>query len=230
MNIWEIIIIVLVILNLKWIFFLFFLPFAWIDGHRGNSIAGKWMASPYLLMEKMTRGGLSRWMIIDVGRIPSVSVRRSFYRLLGAAIGSHAVIHYGSEIRCPKRLEIGKGSIVGDNAILDARCGLVIGRHVNISSNVSIYTLQHDYRDRKFHCNVEQRRMKVEIGDRVWLGANVIVLPGVTIGEGAVCCAGAVIAKDVPPFSVMAGIPAQQIRERPRDIDYEFKGKSCWFY
>lgn len=230
MNIWEIIIIVLVILNLKWIFFLFFLPFAWIDGHRGNSIAGKWMASPYLLMEKMTRGGLSRWMIIDVGRIPSVSVRRSFYRLLGAAIGSHAVIHYGSEIRCPKRLEIGKGSIVGDNAILDARCGLVIGRHVNISSNVSIYTLQHDYRDRKFHCNVEQRRMKVEIGDRVWLGANVIVLPGVTIGEGAVCCAGAVIAKDVPPFSVMAGIPAQQVRERPRDIDYEFKGKSCWFY
>lgn len=230
MNIWEIIIIVLVILNLKWIFFLFFLPFAWIDGHRGNSIAGKWMASPYLLMEKMTRGGLSRWMIIDVGRIPSVSVRRSLYRLLGAVIGSHAVIHYGSEIRCPKRLEIGKGSIVGDNAILDARCGLVIGRHVNISSNVSIYTLQHDYRDRKFHCNVEQRRMKVEIGDRVWLGANVIVLPGVTIGEGAVCCAGAVIAKDVPPFSVMAGIPAQQIRERPRDIDYEFKGKSCWFY
>ena len=178
----------------------------------------------------MTRGGLSRWMIIDVGRIPSVSVRRSLYRLLGAVIGSHAVIHYGSEIRCPKRLEIGKGSIVGDNAILDARCGLVIGRHVNISSNVSIYTLQHDYRDRKFHCNVEQRRMKVEIGDRVWLGANVIVLPGVTIGEGAVCCAGAVIAKDVPPFSVMAGIPAQQIRERPRDIDYEFKGKSCWFY
>ena len=230
MNIWEIIIIVLVILNLKWIFFLFFLPFAWIDGHRGNSIAGKWMASPYLLMEKMTRGGLSRWMIIDVGRIPSVSVRRSLYRLLGAVIGSHAVIHYGSEIRCPKRLEIGKGSIVGDNAILDARCGLVIGRHVNISSNVSIYTLQHDYRDRKFHCNVEQRRMKVEIGDRVWLGANVIVLPGVTIGEGAVCCAGAVIAKDVPPFSVMAGIPAQQVRERPRDIDYEFKGKSCWFY
>ena len=230
MSIWETIVIVLLIVYLKWIFFIFFLPFAWADGHRGNNMLGKWVASPYLLMEKMTRGGFSRWMIMDAGRIPSVSVRRSFYRFLGASIGRHVVIHYGAEIRCPKRLAVGEGTVVGDNAILDARCGLLIGRHVNISSHVSVYTLQHDYRDRKFRCNEEKRKMRVEIGDRVWLGANVIVLPGVTIGEGAVCCSGAVVTKDVPPFSVVAGIPAKSVSDRPQDIDYVFKGKTCWFY
>ncbi|MFR9565508.1 MAG: hypothetical protein SNG14_08280 [Rikenellaceae bacterium] len=50
------------------------------------------------------------------------------------------------------------------------------------------------------------------------------------IGEGAVCCAGCVVTKDVAPFAVVAGIPAKQVSERPRDLRYNFSGKSCWFY
>ena len=74
---------------------------------------------------------------------------------------------------------------------MDAREGLNIGKNVNLSSNVSIYTLQHDHRDPYFGCpNPKDRKMSVEINDRAWLGSNVIVLPGVHIGEGAVCCAG----------------------------------------
>lgn len=57
-----------------------------------------------------------------------------------------------------------------------------------------------------------------------------IVLPGVTIGEGAVCCAGCVVTKDVPPYAVVAGIPARQVGERPRGLTYEFDGKSCRLY
>lgn len=71
---------------------------------------------------------------------------------------------------------------------------------------------------------------KVVIEDRVWLGANVIVLPGVTIGEGAVCCAGCVVTRDVEPYAVVAGIPAKKVNERPKDLKYEFNGESCWFY
>lgn len=56
--------------------------------------------------------------------------------------------------------------------------------------------------------------MNVEIGNRVWIGSNVIILPGVHIGEGAVCCAGCVITKDIEPFSVVAGIPARKVGER----------------
>ena len=72
--------------------------------------------------------------------------------------------------------------------------------------------------------------MSVEIDDRVWLGSNVIVLPGVHIGEGAVCCAGCVVTKDVLPYTVVAGIPAKKVGERPKVLKYEFKGKTCAFY
>lgn len=59
---------------------------------------------------------------------------------------------------------------------------------------------------------------------------NVVVLPGVSIGEGAVCCAGCVVTKDVPPFAIVAGIPAKQIGERNHHLTYEFNGKSCRLY
>lgn len=143
-------------------------------------------------------------------------------------MGKNVTIHFRTEVRCPERLTLGDGTIIGDNAILDARRGLTMGRNVNLSSNVSIYTLQHDPNfDRPPEDKV---KFSVEIDDRVWLGSNVIVLPGVHIGEGAVCCAGCVVTKDVEPYSVVAGIPAKRVSERPRNLTYNFKGKSCRFY
>lgn len=163
--------------------------------------------------------------------MPSCHVRKWIYKGLGAHVGKNVVFHFRTELRSPWGLHIGNGTIIGDNALLDARCGLVMGNNVNLSSNVSIYTLQHDHRDPQFRCpDPEKRRMDVKIGDRVWLGSNVIVLPGVTIGEGAVCCAGSVVTKDVEPYVVVAGIPAKKVGERPRVLEYEFSGKSCSFY
>lgn len=138
------------------------------------------------------------------------------------------VVHIGTKIRAPHKLSIGAGSIIGDNCTLDARSGLTIGRNVNISSNVSIWTLQHDHRSPSFACpTTDKRRLAVIIEDRVWLGCNVIVLPGVTIGEGAVCCGGCVVTKDIEPYTVVAGIPARKVGERPRNLTYEFSGRSC---
>lgn len=171
-----------------------------------------------------------RFAIFNIGKIPSNTIRKVIYRMLCGRIESNVTIHFGTEIRCPRKLYISKGTIIGDNAILDARCGLTLGQNVNLSSNVSIYTLQHDHRDPYFRCNETQKKMSVEIDDRVWLGSNVIVLPGVHIGEGSVCCAGCVVTKDVPPYSVVAGIPAKIVGDRPRVLKYEFKGKTCAFY
>jgi acetyltransferase-like isoleucine patch superfamily enzyme len=64
----------------------------------------------------------------------------------------------------------------------------------------------------------------------VWIGCNVVILPGVTIGEGAVCCSGCVVTKDVEPYAVVAGIPAKKVNERPHDLRYEFKGKTVRLY
>lgn len=151
--------------------------------------------------------------------------------MTGVQVEKNTVIHIDTKIRAPWNLSIGRGSIIGDNCTLDARMGLKIGKNVNISSNVSIWTLQHNHRSPDFLCFDEyERKMSVNIKDRVWLGCNVIVLPGVTIGEGAVCCGGCVVTKDVLPFSIVAGMPAKIIGERNKNLTYEFDGKSCRIY
>lgn len=222
------------LLYLKWLFCALLYPmeagWALYQNHRGSKLC-KLLAVPGWLAEHILRSGGGRFLIFNISTMPSVRLRRLLYKGLGAHIGPKAVLHFRTEIRAPWRLRIGKGSIIGDNAILDAREGLTIGRNVNLSSNVSIYTLQHDHRDPYFRCPTPQeRKLSVEIGDRAWLGSNVTVLPGVSIGEGAVCCAGCVVTKDVEPYAVVAGIPAKKVGERPRHLVYEFDGKSCRLY
>ena len=223
--------ILVILLYLKWILVAFAFPWVCLlfqfRRHKGS--LRKVLAVPGLAIEKMTRDGASRYIILNIGHIPSLTLRRTLYRMLGADIERQVVVHYKTEIRAPYRLAVGKGSIIGDNVILDARNDLRIGRNANLSSNVSIYTEQHDYRDPMFGYDNE-RNKAVVIGDRVWIGSNVVVLPGVTIGEGAVCCAGCVVTRDVAPYDVVAGIPARQVSTRPRSLEYEFDGSSCWFY
>lgn len=118
--------------------------------------------------------------------------------------------------------------IACNNAILDARAGITIGSNVNISSNVSIWTLQHDYRDPYFRCTPEHYG-PVVIENRVWIGPSVTVLHDVTIGEGAVVAAGSVVTKSVPPYTLVGGIPAKVIGKRPKELKYNFTGKHRHF-
>lgn len=222
------------LLCIKKIFFIFLLieaiAYAFYINNRGCMFL-KIIAAPYHFTEKMMRGGAMRFIVYNISEIPSHHVRRTLYRGIGCHLADNVIVYHGAEIRHPWDLVIGKGSIIGDNALLDARCKLTIGENVNLSSNVSVYTQQHDYRDSWFRCpSPEERKMSVEIEDRVWIGSNVTVLPGVTIGEGAVCCAGSVVTKDVEPYDVVAGIPAKKIGERPRDLRYSFQGKASRFY
>ena len=202
------------------------------NGKRCNNVAArKAFTLPLRACEHFLRFGGGRFVLFNISTLPSVHLRKWLYKGVGARLGKYVVIHFRTEMRAPEKLTIGKGTIIGDNAILDARRGLTIGENVNLSSNVSIYTLQHDHRNPDFACPADNEvKFSVEIDDRAWLGSNVIVLPGVHIGEGAVCCAGCVVTKDVEPYTVVAGIPAKKVGERPRNLRYEFKGKSCRFY
>lgn len=229
-NIEIIIIIILCVIYIKWILIFIVLPFQALHNHiskrKKQSLLMKIVRSPYWCWEKLFCNGWQRYMLFQISTLPSCHLRKWIYKALGANIGKRCVFHFKTEIRSPNRLQMGDGTIIGDNAILDARSGLEIGKNVNLSSNVSIYTLQHDHRDPFFKCTPNSSK-PVIIGDRVWLGSNVIVLPGVTIGEGAVCCAGCVVTKDVEPYAVVAGIPAKKVNERPRLLKYEFNGRSC---
>lgn len=166
----------------------------------------------------------SRLALKWISEIPSHRIRRFFYtKVYRVKIADKSILYYGAEIRSPWNLKIGAGSIIGDRAILDASEGINIGENVNLSSGVSIYTLQHDYRDSEFKCTPEHYG-PVNIGNRVWIGPSVIILPNVTVGDGAVIGAGAVVTKDIPPFELWGGIPAKKIGNRPVNMNYIFNG------
>lgn len=227
----TILLIAILFLYAKWIFILLLYPLQvfWGQYLKHRKWQYKLLAIPYYAIEKYFRFGAGRFVLYNISIIPSNHLRKFLYQGLGATIAKHVVFHFRTEIRFPHKLTVGKGTIIGDNALLDARNYLIIGENVNLSSNVSIYTEQHDHRDPFFGC-CKGRKMSVEIDNRAWIGSNVIILPGVHIGEGAVCCAGCVVTKDVEPFSVVAGIPAHKVSERPHNLQYNFNGKSCRLY
>jgi acetyltransferase-like isoleucine patch superfamily enzyme len=171
------------------------------------------------------RNGLALLSADAVGSLPSRRARMAYYRRAGLTAEDRVVIHRGLEYRNAGGITIGAGTIVGFDCILDGRGELVLGQNVNLSSEVAIWTMQHDHRDPQF--GVVARRVVVE--DRAWLSFRCTVLPGVTIGEGAVVAAGAVVTADVPAFAVMAGVPAVQVSERPHELEYEFSGQAAWF-
>ncbi len=160
-----------------------------------------------------------------VGEIPFHHVRRFFYRLSGMNIGVGSSIHMRVRVYDPTRIEIGEDSIVGERVVLDGRANLKIGDHVDIATGAMIFNSQHDINDENFS-PIEKENV---IEDYVFIGPNAIILPGITIGKGAVIAAGAVVTKNVPPFSVVGGVPAKEISQRKlTDLHYKL-GRSRWF-
>lgn len=149
---------------------------------------------------------LLRW----VGHVPSHLVRRFCYSLAGIKIGKGSTFHMWCAFFNPAGIEIGEDTIIGNNAFLDGRATLKIGNHVDIAAEVLIYNSQHDVDSEDFSAKYGE----VIIEDYVFIGPRAIILPGVTIGKGAIVAAGAVVTKSVAPFKIVGGIPAKEIRER----------------
>lgn len=145
-----------------------------------------------------------------IGLIPIHIIRILFYKLDGVKIGPKVHIHMGTQFFNPGKVEIGAGTIIGQNAFLDGRDILKIGKQVDIASDVLIYNSEHDIDSEDF----KPVNAPVDIGDYVFIGPRAIILPGVKIGKGAVVAAGAVVTKDVGEFEIVGGIPAKVIGER----------------
>lgn len=164
-----------------------------------------------------------------LGSLPIRTIRNVLAKnVLGIRLADSALLYRWREIRAGQNITIGENTIVGLWCCLDGRSGITIGNHVNISSEVAIWTLQHDHRDPEFG-NVGA---PVVVGDRAWLSFRSTILPGVTIGEGAVVAAGSVVAKDVAPYTIVGGIPAKVIGQRNRDLTYDWsttRSGARWF-
>ena len=159
------------------------------------------------------------------GEIPSHNLRKFIYRLAGMKIGRGSTIHMGARFYDPRRIKIGKDTVIGEGALLDGRDWLIIGNHTDIASEVMIYNSEHNINGRYF----EPINARVIIGDYVFVGPRVIILPGVKVGKGAVIAAGAVVTKDVSAFSIVGGVPARPIGERRlKKLNYHL-GRARWF-
>jgi acetyltransferase-like isoleucine patch superfamily enzyme len=163
---------------------------------------------------------------------------RWFIRLLAPLYqhrGKHSVIHRSARMDTPpyRVFSLGDCSViesfacinnaVGDVIIGDhTRVGLHntiigpvdIGSHVNLAQGITVTALNHNFSDANKRIDEQGvSTSPVTIEDDVWIGANAVILPGVTIGKHCVVAAGAVVTKDVPPHSLVAGVPAKVIKK-----------------
>lgn len=178
------------------------------------------------------------------GCIPSHTIRLFLYRhFFRVAIGKDSSIHWLARFNLPSGIKIGHNTIIGNDAFLDGRFyrawdtreskmtryikdfihpqqrPLTIGNNVSIAGEVRIYTMEHDIDDPEFR----EVAGKVTIDDYVVIGTRVTILPGVHIGKGAVVASGAVVTKDVAPYTVVGGVPAVFIKNRSQNLQYTLK-------
>jgi len=119
-------------------------------------------------------------------------------------------------------IEIGQGAVINANLVVsdDYRKLLTIGERAAISPNVTVICASDPNNSQLRELPAVRGKLvgrrPVVIGDDAWIGAGAILLPGVTVGRGGIVGAGAVVTKDVPPFAVVAGVPAMRIRTLER--------------
>lgn len=155
---------------------------------------------------------LSLYLATCMGNVPSHSIRNIFYRdVLGLKLPRDSIIYWKCRFFLPRGITIGNHTIIGNDAFLDGRGGLTIGSNVNIAGEVRIFTAEHEPSSPTF----EGEKKSVCIGDYVYIGSRVTILPGAAIGEGAVVASGAVVAGRVDPWTMVGGVPARFIKSRP---------------
>ena len=174
------------------------------------------------------------WLIMN-----QVETRPRWYIRLLAPLyqhrGKHSVIHHSVRMDTPpyRQFRLGAYSVVEsfaciNNAVGDViigdhtRIGLhntiigpvTIGSHVNLAQGITVTALNHNFEDTNLRIDEQGiSTTPVTIEDDVWIGANAVILPGVHIGNHCVVAAGAVVTKDVPAHSLVAGVPAKIIKQ-----------------
>ena len=163
---------------------------------------------------------------------------RCFIRLLAPLYqhrGKHSVIHRSVRMDTPpyRKFSLGDYSVIEsfaciNNAVGDVMIGdhtrvglhntiigpVIIGNHVNLAQGITVTALNHIFEDSDKRIDEQGvSTSAVIIEDDIWVGANAVILPGVTIGHHSVVAAGAVVTKDVPPHSLVAGVPAKIIKQ-----------------
>jgi len=148
--------------------------------------------------------------VLLLSRLIQANHRQCRLRRQGATIGALVMINDAEFEGAVGRFSIGTGSFIGKRAFIQLHAPVKVGGQVAINDGVRILTGTHGVDDPAWRLKVAP----VVIGDYAWIATGAIILPGVTIGEGAVVGAGSVVARDVAPFTIVAGNPAVVIKRR----------------
>jgi len=179
------------------------IPLAWLP-------AARWLVTNYR--------GFVLFFAILTGLVPWHAFRLWVYRsLLGVRIGRGSSIHWRTGWYAPNGVSIGNHTIVGIDVFLDGRYGITVQDNVNIGGETAIFTAEHNPQDPHF----AMVGGPVVIEEYVYVGSRSTILPGVTLGKGAVVAAGAVVTKSVPEYTIVGGVPARKIGERTRNLRYQ---------
>ncbi|WP_262964914.1 acyltransferase [Methylobacter psychrophilus] len=130
----------------------------------------------------------------------------------GIKLGNNVRICSSVTVMGAGTLKIGDDTWIGHQVLICSGSRIVIGKYVDIGPRCYLGTGTHEIDPTGLHSAGTGINMDITIGDGAWLGANCLILPGVTIGKKSVIAAGAVVTKNVPPNVVVAGIPARVIR------------------
>ncbi len=141
----------------------------------------------------------------------SSRIRASLLRLYGAQIGENCFIRGGLKMQESFNLHLGDSVFINAECCFDCSAPITIGDHVQFAYQVTLVTGGHKIGERGNRAG-EHNPKSIVIGDGAWIGARAMILPGVTIGAGAVVAAGAIVTKDVAADTLVAGVPARPIR------------------
>lgn len=127
-----------------------------------------------------------------------------------ARVGERVSLRFPMVVYDPEKISIGSFVDIGENVVIRGGGNISIGSHVLIAAGSVVTSVGHPEQPPRWGKTVAG---PIVIGDEVWIGANAVVLPGTTIGNGAIVAAGAVVTRDVPPYSIVAGVPARVIKQ-----------------
>ena len=148
---------------------------------------------------------------------PSRQLRMSYLKAYLSQVGAGTSVQMGCRFLNGRKVYLGDRNVINFGCLFDGRhYQIKTGSDVSIGPEATILTLGHDPQSPEF----TDKGGDVIIGDKVWIAYRAIILPGVTIGEGAVVGAGAVVTKDLEPYSIVAGNPAKVIKKRNPNVTY----------
>jgi acetyltransferase-like isoleucine patch superfamily enzyme len=151
-----------------------------------------------------------------------VWIRARVMRRFFASMGEDTVIQAGMRVTNPEKITIGSHCNFARGVFITGGGGVTIGDWVGLGPDVKVWSVNHRFDDPDRPWLLQGWEMKpVVIEDDVWLGANVFLMPGVTIGKGAIVSACAVVGKSVPAYSLVAGNPARVVgwRKKPEALE-----------